>query len=61
MAVEIKELVIRTVLEKSTMTKSTSTQQIQLEIKRQFETYKSQIIEQCIEIISEGVKKQSER
>jgi hypothetical protein len=61
MAVEIKELVIRTVLERTTQSKSSSTQQIQLEIKRQFEAYKSQIVEQCIEIISDSVKKQSER
>lgn len=61
MAVEIKELVIKTVLDKSKQNPSYSPQQIQAEVKRQIDRYMPQIIEQCVEIISEGIKKQSER
>ena len=60
MPIEIKELVIKTILE-STQNNNFSSQEIQLEIKRQLELYKSQIIDNCIEIISEASKKQGER
>ena len=61
MPIEIKELVIKTILERSTQNNNFSSQEIQLEIKRQLELYKSQIIDNCIEIISEASKKQNER
>jgi hypothetical protein len=61
MPIEIKELVIKTILERSTQNNNFSSQEIQLEIKRQLELYKSQIIDNCIEIISEASKKQGER
>ena len=59
MPIEIKELVIKTILERSTQNNNFSSQEIQLEIKRQLELYKSQIIDNCIEIISEASKKQA--
>ena len=61
MPIEIKELVIKTILERSTQNNNFSSQEIKLEIKRQLELYKSQIIDNCIEIISEASKKQGER
>ncbi len=61
MPIEIKELVIKTILDRSTQNNNFSSQEIQLEIKRQLELYKSQIIDNCIEIISEASKKQGER
>ena len=61
MPIEIKELVIKTILERSTQNNNFSSQEIQIEIKRQLELYKSQIIDNCIEIISEASKKQGER
>ncbi len=61
MPVEIKELVIKTILDRSTQNNNLSSQEIQIEIKRQLELYKSQIIDNCIEIISEASKKQNER
>lgn len=61
MPVEIKELVIKTILDSSTQNNNFSSQEIQIEIKRQLELYKSQIIDNCIEIISEASKKQNER
>jgi hypothetical protein len=61
MPVEIKELVIKTILDRSTQNNNFSSQEIQIEIKRQLELYKSQIIDNCIEIISEASKKQNER
>ena len=61
MPIEIRELVIKTILERSTQNNNFSSQEIQLEIKRQLELYKSQIIDNCIEIISEASKKQGER
>ncbi len=61
MPVEIKELVIKTILDRSTQNNNFSSQEIQIEIKRQLELYKSQIIDNCIEIISEASKKQGER
>ena len=61
MPIEIKELVIKTILDRSTQNNNFSSQEIQLEIKRQLELYKSQIIDNCIEIISEASKKQNER
>jgi hypothetical protein len=61
MPVEIKELVIKTILDRSTQNNNLSSQEIQIEIKRQLELYKSQIIDNCIEIISEASKKQGER
>lgn len=60
MAVEIKELVIKTILDRSPQNNSSS-QQIQLEVKRQLDGYMSQIVDQCVEIISDGIKKQGER
>ncbi len=61
MPIEIKELVIKTILDRSTQNNNFSSQEIQIEIKRQLELYKSQIIDNCIEIISEASKKQGER
>jgi hypothetical protein len=61
MPIEIKELVIKTILDRSTQNNNFSSQEIQIEIKRQLELYKSQIIDNCIEIISEASKKQNER
>jgi len=61
MPIEIKELVIKTILDRSTQNNNLSSQEIQIEIKRQLELYKSQIIDNCIEIISEASKKQNER
>ena len=61
MPIEIKELVIITILDRSTQNNNFSSQEIQIEIKRQLELYKSQIIDNCIEIISEASKKQNER
>ena len=61
MPIEIKELVIKTILDRSTQNNNFSSQEIQIEIKRQIELYKSQIIDNCIEIISEASKKQNER
>ena len=55
------ELVIKTILDRSTQNNNFSSQEIQIEIKRQLELYKSQIIDNCIEIISEASKKQNER
>ena len=61
MPIEIKELVIKTIFDRSTQNNNFSSQEIQIEIKRQLELYKSQIIDNCIEIISEASKKQNER
>ena len=61
MPIEIKELVIKTILDRSTQNNNFSSQEIQIEIKKQLELYKSQIIDNCIEIISEASKKQNER
>ena len=61
MAVEIKELVIKTIVDRNSQGNSTSKEDIQLEVKRQMDSYMSQVINQCVDIISEGIKKQNER
>jgi hypothetical protein len=62
MAIEIKELVIKTILDNdNSQSGGSSSQEIQREVKKQMESYKAQIIEKCIEIISDGIKRQSDR
>ena len=60
MAIEIKELVIRTVLESGSKTTAAKTE-IEMEVKKQLGNYKVEIINQCIEAVNEAIKRQQER
>jgi hypothetical protein len=60
MPVEIKELVIRTVLESGSKTTVVKTE-IETEVKKQLGNYKVEIINQCIEALNEAIKRQQER
>jgi hypothetical protein len=60
MPVEIKELVIRTVLESGSKTTVVKTE-IESEVKKQLGNYKVEIINQCIEALNEAIKRQQER
>lgn len=60
MPVEIKELVIRTVLESGSKTTVAKTE-IETEVKKQLGNYKVEIINQCIEALNEAIKRQQER
>ncbi len=62
MAIEIKELVIKTTLENETSSSNLSlSNDLKIEIEKQFTRQKSEIIEQCIQLISDGFKRQNER
>ncbi len=62
MAIEIKELVIRTVLDKGTVTdEKISSEEVRAEILKQLELFRIDIIDQCIEAVSEGIKRQKDR
>jgi|LakMenEpi03Aug12_release.lakeMendotaPanAssembly.Ray.scaffolds.fasta_scaffold3628768_2 hypothetical protein len=62
MAIEIKELVIKTTLENGTSSSNLSlSNDLKIEIEKQFTRQKSEIIEQCIQLISDGFKRQNER
>jgi hypothetical protein len=62
MAIEIKELVIKTTLENGTSSSNLSlSDDLKIEIEKQFTRQKSEIIEQCIQLISDGFKRQNER
>lgn len=60
MPVEIKELVIRTVLESGSKTTVVKTE-IETEVKKQLGNYKVEFINQCIEALNEAIKRQQER
>jgi hypothetical protein len=61
MPIEIKELVIRTVLENGEGSNLSSTSDIEQEVKKQLKKYRAEIINQCIEAVNEGLKRQVER
>ncbi|NBQ47411.1 MAG: hypothetical protein EBU33_03015 [Sphingobacteriia bacterium] len=62
MAIEIKELVIRTILDKGTATEERfSSEEVRVEILKQLELFRVDIIDQCIEAVSEGIKRQKDR
>lgn len=62
MPIEIKELVIRTVLENGTVSNNVpDSRNIQLEVEKQLRKHKADIIDSCIELISDSLKRQNER
>lgn len=62
MAIEIKELVIRTVLEKGTVSdEKLSSEQVRNEVLKQLEIFRLDIIDQCVEAVSEAAKRQKDR
>jgi hypothetical protein len=62
MAIEIKELVIRTVLEKGTVSdEKLSSEQVRNEVLKQLEIFRLDIIDQCVEAVSEAAKRQRDR
>jgi hypothetical protein len=60
MPVEIKELVIRTVLEDKSHG-DVSSEEIGKEVKRQVRKMRAEILAQCVEAVNEGLKRQMER
>jgi hypothetical protein len=62
MPIEIKELVIRTVLESgSTSNNESNSMNIQVEVEKQIRKHKIEILDSCIELISDSLKRQNER
>ncbi|MCD6066915.1 MAG: hypothetical protein K0S33_1741 [Bacteroidetes bacterium] len=62
MPIEIKELVIRTVLEGGSKTSGGSSKaEVEQEVKKQLKKYREEIINHCIEAVNEGIKRQQER
>jgi hypothetical protein len=64
MPIEIKELVIRTVLEGGTGSppgKQIKDADVEKEVKKHLKKFKAEIINQCIEAVNEGLKRQNER
>ena len=62
MAIEIKELVIRTVLEKGTSSdEKFSSELVRKEILKQLEIFRLEIIDQFVEVVSEASKRQKDR
>jgi hypothetical protein len=62
MPIEIKELVIRTVLESgSTSISESNSMNIQVEVEKQLRKHKIEILDSCIELISDSLKRQNER
>ncbi len=62
MPIEIKELVIRTVLESgSSSNNESNSMNIQVEVEKQLRKQKVEILDSCIELISESLKRQNER
>lgn len=62
MPIEIKELVVRTVLESgSSSNNESNSMNIQVEIEKQLRKQKVEILDSCIELISESLKRQNER
>lgn len=62
MPIEIKELVVRTVLESgSSSNNESNSMNIQVEVEKQLRKQKVEILDSCIELISESLKRQNER
>ena len=77
MPIEIKELVIRTVLEKETDPKVSRNQlqsekkeggqpsgnqpNIEREVRKQLKRFRAEIISQCIDLVNQGMRRQQER
>lgn len=62
MPIEIKELVIRTVLESgSTSNSESNSMNIQVEVEKQIRKHKIEILDSCIELINDSLKRQNER
>ena len=61
MPIEIKELVIRTVLENGEPSNQSSATDIEQEVKKQLKKFRAEIVSQCIDAVNEGLKRQSER
>jgi hypothetical protein len=61
MPIEIKELVIRTVLESGSNPGGGTKTDVEQEVKKQLQKYRDEIINQCIEAVNEGIKRQQER
>lgn len=61
MPIEIKELVIRTVLENGKNSGGETPVDVETEVKKQLKKYRTEIVNQCIEAVNEGLKRQGER
>lgn len=62
MPIEIKELVIRTLLESGASSNNESnSMNIQIEVEKQLRKHKVEIMDSCIELISDSLKRQNER
>lgn len=63
MPIEIKELVIRTVLETGGANAADPKVpvEVQEEIRKQIKKLKAEVITQCMEAVNDGIKRQNER